>query len=160
MPANLIAARLLWTPMRKANLHPSERDANLLKENFGFISGYNAPEAIKPVMVDLYIQGKPRKVRAGKSLDAASRPLAHEAVHTIMQVFKAYDGHHPKTLALTGYQGQLEGLDKAIEEGLRLEGYEVSVLNLKAFGENDPRSIVTKAQKTIPVAQKTKIGCL
>jgi hypothetical protein len=127
-----------------ANVDISERDANNLKEKYAFISGYNAPECIKPVMIDLYIQGKPRKVRAGKSLDASSRPIAHDAVETIMKVFREYEGIHPKTLALTGYQGQVEGMDKAIEEGLRLEGYDVTVMNLKAFGENDPRSIVAK----------------
>ena len=127
-----------------ANVDISERDANLLKEKYGFISGYNAPETIKTVLEDLYIQGKPRKVRCGKSIDAACRPMAHEAIKTIIQVFKEYGGVHPKTLAITGYQGQLEGLDKVIEEGLRLEGYDVTVLNLKAFGENDPRSIVAK----------------
>lgn len=127
-----------------ANVDISERDANLLKEKYSFISGYTAPESIKPVLVDLYIQGKPRKVRCGKSIDAACRPMAHEAIRTIIQVFKEYGGVHPKTLALTGYQGQLDGLDKFIEEGLRLEGYDVTVLNLKAFEENDPRSIVAK----------------
>jgi hypothetical protein len=128
-----------------SNVDISERDANLLKEKYGFISGYKVPQTIKTVLVDLYIQGKPRKVRCGKSIDAACRPMAHEAIKTIIQVFKEYGGVHPKTLAITGYQGQLDGLDKVIEEGLHLEGYDVTVLNLKAFGENDPRSIVAKA---------------
>ncbi|HEV8051169.1 MAG TPA: rod shape-determining protein [Parachlamydiaceae bacterium] len=127
-----------------ANVDISERDANLLKEKHGFIAGYNTPESIKTVLVDLYLQGKPRKVRCGKSIDAACRPMAHEAIRTIVEVFKQYGGVHPKTLALTGYQGQLEGLDKFIEEGLHLEGYDVTVMNLKHFGENDPRSIVAK----------------
>ncbi len=127
-----------------ANVDISEREANQIKEKHAFISGYNAPEAIKPVLIDLYIQGKPRKVRVGKSLDASSRPVAHDAVSTIGKVLRGYDGVHPKTVALTGFQGQVEGLDKAIEEGLRIDGYEVTVLNLKAFGETDPRSIVAK----------------
>lgn len=127
-----------------AKVDISERDANQIKEKHGFISGFNAPETIKTVMIDLFIQGKPRKVRAGKSLDASARPVAHDAVNTIISVFKEYDGQVPRTLALTGYQGQLAGLDKAIQEGLNLEGYEVNVLNLKSFGETNPRSIVAK----------------
>jgi len=126
------------------NVDITERDANILKETMGFISGYVSPGTIKPVMADLYIAGKPRKVRIGKCLDEAARPLAKDAVATIIQVFREYDGHHPTTVALTGYQGQLEGLDGAVEEGLKLEGYDVQVKSLKAYGETDPRSIVAK----------------
>jgi len=45
--------------------------------------------------------------------------MAKDAVSTIVQVFKEYDGLHPRTIALTGCQGQLDGLDKAIEEGMK-----------------------------------------
>jgi hypothetical protein len=126
------------------NVDISERDANLLKETSGFITGYRAPGTIRPVVADLYLNGKPRKVRVGKSLDQAARPLVRDAVRTIVEVFREYNGLHPRTVALTGYQGQLEGLDRALEEGIRAEGYDVQVKNLKAYGEKDPRSVVAK----------------
>ena len=141
---NQTTRELIHQLKKNSNADISERDANKLKEEYGYIAGFHSPNTVKPVIVDLYIQGKPRKVRAGKSLDAAARPLAHEAVKTIIEVFRDYNGLSPKNIALTGYQGQMNGLDKAIEEGLKLEGYEVSVKNLIAFGETDPRSIVAK----------------
>lgn len=141
---NKATTELIEQLKKNCKVDISERDANNLKEEYGYISGFNAPQVIKPVLVDLYIQGKPRKVRAGKSIDAALRPIAHDAVNTIIKVFKEYDGLSPNTIALTGYQGQLPGLDEAIEEGLRLDDYDVKVKNLKSFGESDPRSIVAK----------------
>lgn len=141
---NQVTNELIKKLKEHSNVDISERDANQIKEQYAFISGFHAPEVLKPVMIDLYVQGKPRKVRAGKTLDAACRPLAHEAVATIVKVLREYEGQPPRTLALTGFQGQLEGLDKAIEQGLRMEGYEITVHNLKEFGEKDPRSIVAK----------------
>jgi MreB/Mbl protein len=141
---NAYTKNLVSNLMVQCNVDISERDANLLKEKVGFISGYTAPKAIRPVVADLYISGKPRKVRIGKSLDEAARPMAKEAVKTLVEIFQDYDGLHPRTVALTGYQGQLEGLDTAIQEGMALEGYEVQVKNLRAYAENDPRSIVAK----------------
>lgn len=141
---NMTTQELIKMLKEHSDVDISEREANQLKEKYGFISGYNSPKVIKPVLVDLYVQGKRRKVRSGKSLDACARPLAHEAVKTIMAVFKEYQGNPPRSIALTGFQGQLDGLDQAIEEGLRLEGYEVNVFNLRSFNENDPRSIVGK----------------
>ncbi len=141
---NAFTKNLVSNLMVHCNVDISERDANLLKEKMGFISGYSSPGAIRPVMADLYIAGKPRKVRIGKSLDEAARPMAKESVKTLVEIFQEYDGLHPRTVALTGYQGQLEGLDVAIQEGMMLEGYEVQVKNLKAYGETDPRSIVAK----------------
>jgi len=139
------ATRELMHQLKKnCNADISERDANKLKEQYGYISGFNSPETVKPVLIELYIQGKPRKIRAGKSLDAAARPIAQDAVNTIVELFKKYDGLSPRHIALTGYQGQMPGLDKAIEEGLHLQGYQVTVRNLESFGENDPRSIVAK----------------
>jgi len=126
------------------NVEISERDANMLKESQGFVTGFAAPGTIKPIVADLYIAGKPRKIRVGKSLDEAARPLVKDAVKTLVAVFQGYDGLHPRTVALTGYQGQLDGLDIAIQEGMAMEGYEVTVKNLKAYGEDDPRSIVAK----------------
>jgi hypothetical protein len=141
---NYMTHQLMRNLKEFSNVDISERDANQLKETSGYISGYNIPTVVKKVIVDLYIDGKPRKVRAGKSLDAAARPIAHTAVETIVEVFKAYDGFHPRTIALTGFQGQMEGMDKAIEEGLEMEGYSVTVKNLKAFGEKNPRNVVGK----------------
>jgi actin-like ATPase involved in cell morphogenesis len=141
---NAYTRNLVSNLMVQCNVDISERDANILKEKVGFISGYASPQAIRPVVADLYISGKPRKVRIGKSLDEAARPMAKEAVKTLVEIFQDYDGLHPRTVALTGYQGQLEGLDTAIQEGMALEGYEVQVKNLRAYAENDPRSIVAK----------------
>lgn len=122
----------------------SNRDANALKEEHAFITGYNAPKVLKPVMADLYTNGKPRKVRAGKALDSAVRPVCHDAVKTISEIFAEYGGHHPKIVAVTGFMGQVEGLDEAIQEGLGINGYNVKVKNLVKFNESDPRSVVAK----------------
>ncbi|MGA8165218.1 MAG: hypothetical protein WB791_09380 [Waddliaceae bacterium] len=142
---NYVTLELMNQLKEHSDIEISELDANNLKEKYGYINGFRAPKTVKPVLVDLYSRGKQRKARTGKSLDAASRPMAHAAVNTIIKVFEEYDGYHPKSVALTGYQGQLEGLDKAIEEGLLHEGYKVTVKNLYAFGEADPRNIVGKA---------------
>jgi hypothetical protein len=141
---NACTRNLMAALANHCNVDISERDANALKEKMGFISGYVAPKTIKPVTADLYIAGKPRKVRIGKCLDEAARPMAKDSVKTLIEVFQEYDGLHPKNVALTGYQGQLEGLDAAVQEGMQLEGYDVQVKNLKAYGETDPRSIVAK----------------
>jgi hypothetical protein len=141
---NAYTKNLVQALANHCNVDITERDANRLKETMGFISGYVAPKTIKPVTADLYIAGKPRKVRIGKCLDEAARPLAKDAVKTLIEVFQEYDGLHPKTVAVTGYQGQLDGLDAAIQEGMQLEGYDVQVKNLKTYGETDPRAVVAK----------------
>jgi hypothetical protein len=141
---NAYTKNLVNTLSTYCNVDISERDANLLKEKDGFITGFDSPGTVKPILADLYIGGKPRKVRVGKSLDEAARPLVRDAVKTLVEVFQEYDGLHPRTVALTGYQGQLDGLDEALQSGMQAEGYDVQVKNLKTYGETDPRSVVAK----------------
>ncbi len=141
---NFCTEELVKTLKEFCDVDITYRDANTLKEEHGFITGYSAPKVLKPVIADLYINGKPRKARAGKAIDSAVRPVCHDAVRVISEIFAEYGGHHPKIVAVTGFMGQVDGLDDAIQEGLVLNGYNVLVKNLAKFNENDPRSIVAK----------------
>ncbi|PCJ58823.1 MAG: hypothetical protein COA79_12190 [Planctomycetota bacterium] len=141
---NFCSEKLVETLKEYCDVDISYRDANSLKEEHGFITGYSSPKVLKPILADLYINGKPRKVRAGKAIDAAVRPVCQDAVRTVSEIFAEYGGHHPKIVAVTGFMGQVDGLDDSIQEGLGINGYNVTVKNLLKFNESDPRSIVAK----------------